>query len=125
MLNVETIVFMKMLEELCELSKNGYAPFSEAKSSTVHTKVFYDDTKEDEYGFPIPLMTLVDDDIDGCHHDVISYYESYIEQETEYRVRVCFDDDGEPSINIWFSNSDYEISIYNGKWRIIWGTYFS
>ncbi len=120
MINIETIMFMKMLEELCELSKGGFAPFSEAKSSTVHTKVFYDETQGDEKGYPIALMTCVDDDLDGCHHDIISYYESYIDNADEYSVRACEYEEGMFEIQITFRLSDIMIGIEDGEWSIYW-----
>ena len=120
MINVETVMFMKMLEELCERSKGGYAPFSEATSSTVHSKVFYDETRGDENGYPIALMTLVDDDLDGDHHDIISYYESYTDNDDEYLVRVYEYDEGKFEIQISFLLSGIMISIDDGEWSIIW-----
>ena len=119
MINIETIMFMKMLEELCELSKGGFVSLSEATSSS-HSKVIYDDTRGDEKGYPIALMTLIDDDLDGCHHDIINYYDSYINSDGEYWVRACEYEEGLFEIQVTFQLSDIMIGIEDGEWSIIW-----
>ena len=42
MINLETIKFVRMLEEFAELSKNGIEPFENATEGTCCDKIFYD-----------------------------------------------------------------------------------
>ena len=113
MINVETIKFVNMLNELAELSANGIEGFSRATSETIHTKLFYDDISSDENR----LFRIV---LDACiineHHDITAYYDSYT---NEYTIRAVVDEGFEPYIIVHLSESGEEIEIENGSWNFV------
>ena len=114
MINVETIKFLDMLNELAELSKGGFDDFSNATQANWRTKVFYDAKKADDGRFPIVLNACVIDDPECYHHDVIDYYDS---ASKEFTARVVFnEDEEEPFIQVDLILSEEQIVIENGRW---------
>ena len=116
MINVETIKFIKMLDELAFLSKNGIAPFDEANEKNINKKIFYDHNSKDENGgYPIILDSCVLDDTNCYHHDIISYYDS---NTLEYQIRAIsvIDDKDDMYIHVKLLNSEETIIIKNGIW---------
>ena len=112
MINVETIKFVQMLDELAVLSKNGILPFENVKEGELHEKVYYDSRIKDELGnYKVVLDACVVDDPQCYHHDIISYYDSL-----EYNVRVVIDKESEPYISIKLLISKDIIVIENGTW---------
>ena len=111
MINVETIKFIKMLDELAELSKNDIKEFSEATQDNRYEKIFYDINSEDEDGrYKVVKNLCVDDN----HHDIRSYYDS---DYNEFFVRVEFNQNNTPSIVIFLPESEETIAIEDGKWH--------
>ena len=120
MINVETIRFMRMLDELAELTKEGIDDFANATEENVHSKVFYDPETIDEEGrYRVVWGTCVIDE-PGCeHHDVYSYYDSYVEDGT-YDVKVVFDEEvNDYYVLVTFPNLYDEIVIEDGKWMFV------
>lgn len=115
MINVETIKFIKMLDELAELVGNGIEEFGEATETTFRTKIFYDKKTADEKGnFNIVLNAYLIDDTDCYHHDAISYY-GY--DSNEYKVQVAFDEnDGEPYVFVKLLENDELIIVDTTHW---------
>lgn len=114
MINVETIKFIRMLDELAELSEAGIKDFSEATEENVHNMVFYDSQSPDEEEhFPVVLDSCLLGDPDCIHHDVVSYYDS---DSTEYSVRVTIEEDEDPFIVVKLILSDQEIVVEDGRW---------
>lgn len=112
MINVETIKFVNMLNELAELSANGIEGFSKATSETIYTKLFYDDiSSRENKRYKIVLQALL---IDG--HEICSYYDSYT---NEYTIRAVVDEGFEPYIIVHLSESGEEIEIENGSWNFV------
>lgn len=115
MINIETIKFIKIIEELTKLSKNGIKPFSEATYTNQDLYIFYDENNTNVDGsYKICLdMVLICD-----HHDVVSYYESYIDAndpKDQFLYGVVIDEDDNKYVKIKIS--DYEdIIIENGEW---------
>ena len=120
MINIETIKFINLLDELAALSENGINPFEDATEETYKTQIFYDSRqREGEKGFRVVLDACVFDDPKCYHHDIISYYDS---NSTEYQIRVMIDEDDELDIHdIWvvvkLLYSDIEIVVENGRWH--------
>ena len=115
MINVETIKFVKMLDELAELSKKGIEPFESATEETYGTRVFYDEKSlAREKGYKIVLDACIWDNPECYHHDIISYYDS---DSLEYKVRVMIDEDG-AFIVVTLVMSDSIVIIENGGWHI-------
>lgn len=118
MISIETIKLLKAIEELCELSKAGFKPFSECNEENKGQYIFYDERKVNPDGsFKICLDVLVIED----HHDVISYYEDYA---GDYRpisdyctIGVLIDEEG-PYVTIKLEDNN-EIYIMEGQWDII------
>lgn len=112
MINVETIKFVRMLDELAALSENGIEPFANATDSNCGDKIFYDESKPDENScFPVVLdMCLTD------HHDAISYYDS---DSNEFTVRVHLEEGQDPAIDVTLLTSVEAISIHDGRWYFV------
>lgn len=118
LINIETIKLIKVIEELCELSKAGIKPFSECTEKNDGQYVFYDERKQNPDGsYKICLDTLVIDE----HHDVISYYEDYAGYShpinNDCTIGVVIDEEGS-HITIKLRD-DNEIYIVDGQWEII------
>ena len=117
MINVETIKFIRMLEELAELTLNGIAPFEEATKETHGEKVFYDTKNVDEKGgYRIVLDACIIEDPECHHHDIISYYDS---DNLEYTARVMFDEEEKPYIAVELLIGEDTIVIENGMWYFV------
>ena len=115
MINIETIKFMQMLDELAAKTVNRFIPFSAAAASDLHTSIVYDETKPDENGFfPIVHDACIVDDPTCLLHDIISYYDSDSE---EYTARVDLVEGMPPSIVVDLLLSEAQIAIYEGKWH--------
>ena len=112
MINVETVKFYKMLDQLAELSACGIASFDEANQDNFREKVFYDTKKTENGGYRVVRDACLLDDPRCYHHDVISYWDS---DSLEYLVEVRFDD-SEPYIDVQLLLSKEEIVIENGVW---------
>ena len=118
MINIETIKFVKMLDELAELTLGGIEEFSKATPENCLGKVFYDENAMDEKGqYRVVRYSLVTDD----HHDVICYCDSDTD---EYTVRVVFPDDGPqfqddnpPFIEVRFAFDKTVIFVEDGEWH--------
>lgn len=107
MINIETIKFLKMLDELAILSEDGIEEFEHATCESFCNKVYYD-SKDDNR---VVLEACIIDDPECIHHDIISYYGS-----NEYSVNVRLDEEGEKFIDVRLFLSDEEIIIENGHW---------
>ena len=118
MINVETIKFVKMLDELVELVRTGIEEFSEATEGTYGTKIHYDKKTADENGnCNIVLDACIVDAVDCYHHDIISYY-GY--DSNEYKVQVAFDDnDGKPYVLVNLFESDELIIVDSERWYFV------
>ena len=114
MINIETIKFIKMLDELAELSKNGIESFDKANESTWRNKIFYDTRKPAaEGGYKVVLDACILDDPHCYHHDVISYYDS---DNYEYNVRIKIDEDSNPYVEVRLLISGDIAIVENGSW---------
>ena len=117
MINIETIKFVKMLDELAALTANGVEPFSCASSESFGSKVFYDETKPDENGFfPVVLDACIIEDPECLHHDIVSYYDSVSK---EYTVRADIVEGEDPSLTVAMLHSDTQIAVYCGRWHFV------
>lgn len=114
MINVETIKFIKILDELAEHSKNGIESFEFANECTYRTKVFYDESTLGEDGYKVVYGAVVIDNEDNYHHDIIGYYDS---DNFEYTIRVKIDE--APYIEVKFMMNDDQIIIENGMWYFV------
>lgn len=110
MINIETIKFVKMLDELASLSKNGIEPFENATYDTFHSKIYYDSEMVDgEDGFQVVQEACIDDCL---HHDIVCYYDS---SSLEYTVRVRIDEES-TYIEVTLIISGDIVVIENGTW---------
>lgn len=119
MLNIETLKLIKVIDELKELSKAGFKPFSECTEENEGQYVFFDETAVNPDGTSkICLDTMVCED----HHDIICYYEDYAGDMYSLRNE-CYigvvTTEEEPFINIHLIEEGYDIVIYDGNWEII------
>lgn len=111
MINIETIKFVKMLDDLAEKSNVGIEPFSTISSQLFDKVVCYDDRKQDEDGnYRIVLQACIDEN----HHDVVACYEDT----SEYAIHVvCSRKDGD-YVEVYMHDSKTYIVVENGRWYI-------
>ncbi|MDE5862666.1 MAG: hypothetical protein K2J36_02705 [Ruminococcus sp.] len=81
MIPIAMIIFISIINELAEQSKNGIKPFSKAKEiffsesteinkDNISNPIYYDDTSPDENGnYPV-----IQDYLSVKHHDIISHF---------------------------------------------------
>lgn len=114
MINVETIKFIKMLDEFASCSASGIDPFGKATEATYGERIHYDERLiEGEEGFKVVADACIVDDPAYYHHDIISYWD---EDTIEYKIRVIIDETGIPYLSIKLLLSDEEIVVEDGKW---------
>ena len=117
MINVETVKFVKMLEELAELMEGGIAEFAEATETNRHEKLFYDASTRDEKGrCRIVLDSCVVDDPECRHHDVVSYYEDYINGKYTVRAVLEGEDADAPYLEVRVDQNEELIIVEPGHW---------
>lgn len=122
MINIETIKFLKILDNLADRTKIGIYSFAEATQNNRDDRVFYDPQNKFEDGsFGVVLESCVIDDQECYHHDVISYYDS---ESNEYTIHAAFSEDdesGEQSIFLLveLETSGEQIVIENGQWYFV------
>lgn len=117
MINVETIKFIKMLDELSQSANGGIFEFKKATQNDLkYSKVFYDEKSKDNYGnYKVVRDMCIIDDPECIHHDIISYYDSDAE---EFTVRAVINED-DKYIVVKFINSEDQIVIENGGWYFV------
>lgn len=109
-IDLRTIMFVEMLNDLAEKSKNGFIGFSKYRNEDDRNSIIFDDKEGPNYG-----MVILDMCVDGiCHHDIISTYNDYL-YDVNYDVRVIDDDEGGYFIDV---TCDHGVSfcVENGKW---------
>lgn len=118
MINVETIKFLKMLDELVELVENGIEEFGKANEATFGTKIFYDKRTKDSNGnYSIVRDADALDDEDYYHHDVVSYFGC---DTNEYKVQVAFDEDfNTPYVLVTLIESGEQIVVEDQHWYFV------
>ena len=114
MINVETLKFLTILNELAELTEGGFDDFSNANEANWGTKVFYDSRKSEDGRFPVVMDACIIDDPKCSHHDIICYYDSDQNEFTVNAVRDEYDDTY--LIQVDFMYSKKKIGIQNGDW---------
>jgi hypothetical protein len=114
-----TILFIEMLNDFAEASKNGFWPFSQYTEYVEPWKrgiIFIDEPGKD-YG-----KVVMDLCVDECHHDVVDTYDESIWAPT-YRIRVmeyedCEDDDDDRYyLLVTDDYDDMYITVSNGRWH--------
>lgn len=115
MINIETIYFLKLVEDLAKMSKNGIEPFANATQLNINEKIFYDENKETQNGeYPVVCdACVIDGDCD--HHDIISYHGSTAD---EYSVCAKQDENGKWFVLISLYD-DSQIIIEDGEWYFV------
>ena len=115
MINFETIELMSIIIELADLSKNGIEEFTNASEHNKNGKIYYDKNSMDEDGnYRVAHDVL----IDYQHHDIVSYYDTEID---EYSIRAVIPDtdNDTPYIMVKFHLIRKIIVIENGKWYFV------
>lgn len=108
MINLKTVKFIKLLNDLAEKSKNGIDRFENATDEKeLENKIFYTtNPKTHNCGVVSDVI------IDKNHHDVVSFIVS-----DEYSVSVVADsDENEKFILVKLFENDIDIVIENGRW---------
>jgi putative transcriptional regulator len=126
MVNMETVRFISVLNELAEITKtecgNPYIlPFSECKPENQNDYLFYNDRnpmKDDEDYAEAPTYYDIvwDKCVDLYHHDIISTYSNRFDG-VSIRYRVSHD--GNDSWIEVCTGVEYDIIIENGCWYTV------
>jgi hypothetical protein len=107
MINVETIKFVKILDKLARLSKNGIEPFENATEKNFDKKLFYvlrNFENGNEYKVVLDAI-LLDGDRDVC---------SYYGEDGVYKVKAIIDEG--VFIIVDLLESGEQIIIEDGEW---------
>lgn len=115
MINVETIKFIKLMDELAQLTLNGIEPFEKADEENFGSKIFYDAKTEIARYDAKEYKIVWDACIDMCHHDIISYYDN----SNEYTIRAVVTEDDGVYLLVSLILSEAEIIIEKGAWYFI------
>lgn len=109
-MDLETIKFIALLNDLAEKTKNGYIPFSKATTKNKNC-ILYDDESTYSNGHPIVCDTCIDE----IHHDIVDTYNEIYDPEGIV-IRLVIEDD-EAFINITcIYDESIDIVVDNGKW---------
>lgn len=114
-LNVTTIRFISLLNDLAEYSKGGYIGFSKYRYDTIKSidaGIIFDDAEGPNYG-----KIIADICVDENHHDIVSTYDQIYGNDCDIRVRSEESDDG--VIDYWIDVTGINglcIVIENGRW---------
>ena len=115
MINIETLEFLKTVENIAENTKAGIEPFANATEDSFAQKVFLDDnTETDEGEYGVVCDACITDDPERYHHDIVSYHGNH-----EYRVCAKKDEDEKWFVLIRFFNDDAQIVVEDGKWYFV------
>lgn len=110
MINVETIKFVKMLDDLAQKLKSGVIPFGEVTEESSSDALYYDETSPDNNGYyrvALDVMTI------GGHHDIISFYDS---DTYDYTVRLDLEYE-DPCVVVRLVGSNELIVVDAGEWH--------
>lgn len=112
--NIQTVKFMKMLDELAELTTDVFTDFDELTQEQVEGEcgIIYDKSNcNDNGGYKVVLDILIDND----HHDIISYFEDYCDC-GGYTVSVMEDEENADDKWIQVDIDGECIVVENGSW---------
>lgn len=110
-INVQTVKFLKMLEELTELTNDEFTDFENLTQDQIEWEcgIIYDKKNKNENGsYKVVLDLLIAED----HHDIISYFDTYCDC-GGYTVGVMEDEDG---MYIQVDIEEESIIIEKGVW---------
>lgn len=119
MINIETVSFIAMLNELAEKEQNGIREFKEATSENKDDCIFYDATSCSRRGEDGALMYRVIGFgfIDEIHHDIVCYCD---DESNDFTAFVIDDgEDGAPYLEIRIPAEDKYIQFADGKWFFV------
>lgn len=110
-INIQTVKFLKMLEELAELTNDEFTEFESLTQEQIEWEcgIIYDKNNTNENGsYKVVLDLLITEE----HHDIISYFDSYCDCD-EYTVGVMEDEDG---MYIQVDIGEESIIVEKGVW---------
>ena len=109
MINVETIKFVKMLDDLVKKLKNGVIPFGNIPEGSCLDAIYYDEKSPDKNGcYRLVLQSCFDVD----QYDIVSYYDS---DTYDYTVRLNLEFE-DPCIEVRLVGSDELIVVSDDSW---------
>ncbi|MDE5557274.1 MAG: hypothetical protein K2K66_05760 [Ruminococcus sp.] len=120
MIPIEMIIFISIINELTEQSKNGIKPFSEAKEISfsesaeinkddISNPIYYDDTSPDENGrYPV-----IQDYLSVKHHDILRHFSKGM-CNLEIKAEVSEDDSNACILIKSINDEDWKICIHDG-----------
>ena len=114
MVNVQTIKFMKMLDELAALSENGFVDWetlNHSKESGIpDNKILYSSKHVTPSGY---YKVICDVTWDAGEWDIVGFYDNI---EFDSNVEIGVNTEEPMSIDIKFINEREYITIMNGEW---------
>lgn len=113
-INIQTVKFMKMLDELAELTNDDFTEFEDLTQEQIEYEcgIIYDKNNRNKNGGYKVVLDLL---IDGEHHDIVSYFESYCDC-SGYTVSVMEDEENSDDKWIQVDIDDECIVIERGQW---------
>lgn len=113
-INIQTVKFMKMLDELAELTTDEFTAFENLTQEQIEGEcgIIYDQNNCNENGgYKVVLDMLIDED----HHDIFSYFEDYCDCDG-YMVSVMEDEDDPADKWIQVDIDGESIVVEKGVW---------
>ena len=113
-INLQTVKFMKMLDELAELTTDAFTEFGDMTQEQLEGEcgIIYDKNNSNENGgYKVVLDILIDEN----HHDILSYFEDYCDCEG-YSVSVMEDEENPADKWIQVEIDGEGIIVENGVW---------
>lgn len=127
MVPIAMIIFISLISELTEQSKNGIKPFSKAKEISfsesaeinkddISNPIYYDDTSPDENR----RYPLIQDYLSVKHNDIISHFSECNDIfgmcNLEIKAEVSEDDSNARILIKSINDEDWKICIHDGMW---------
>ena len=114
-INIQTVKFMKMLDELAELTTDEFTAFENLTQEQIEGEcgIIYDKNNRNENGGCRVVLDLL---IDENHHDIISYFEDYCDCGT-YSVGVMDEDEDDLWIQVDIDGES--IVVEKGVWYFV------
>lgn len=113
-INIQTVKFMKMLEELAELTTDEFTAFEDLTQEQIEGEcgiIFDQKNRNENGGYRVVLDMLIDED----RHDIFSYFEDYCDCEG-YSVSVMEDEENPDDKWIQVDIDGESIVVENGVW---------
>ena len=113
MINIETVAFMDLVDDLQKKAKGGFDEFSNATSENFDSKLFYDlRVPAGENTYRVVQDVCLVDEPEYYHHDAISHYGDH-DDEFDIYIELADSSKALGTLVIDMKYSEYQILIYD------------